>query len=192
MAIEILKGNLLEALNEGIILTIDGAARGMEGNIARAFATKYPEVWEELEFDIYYPVPLGSALLLQVHPDLECQNTMVLLASTLNHLDVLTDSDKLKVAEAALRKSLSLAAHKGVRSVGTAVLAGGWRLKVIQAFEGMMAVYDRVKRSSSHVPILRIYVINDREFENIVNYLLENRYTLNAVKNGYVIGEINE
>ena len=37
MHIEIIKGNLFESNSDVIILTVDGARKGMEGTIARAF-----------------------------------------------------------------------------------------------------------------------------------------------------------
>ena len=44
MSLKISRGNVLDAKADAIILTIDGAANGMEGNIARAFARKWPDV----------------------------------------------------------------------------------------------------------------------------------------------------
>ena len=74
MSIEIKKGNLFESKSDAIILTVDGARRGMEGNIARAFGRKYPDIWEELEYEIEYPISLGSSKIYQTDPELECND----------------------------------------------------------------------------------------------------------------------
>lgn len=107
MAMEILRGSLLDAPDDAIILTIDGAAKGMEGNIARAFTRKYPDVWEELEF--------------------------------------------------------------------------------LQVFESMIAIYDRMLNSSPNMPVLRIYILNDVDFERALAFLQQNKYSLEAIGNGHVI-----
>jgi hypothetical protein len=49
VVLRVLHGNVLDAIADALILTIDGAKKGMEGNIARAFARKWPEIWHELE-----------------------------------------------------------------------------------------------------------------------------------------------
>ena len=112
MSIEIVKGNLLEGSEEGIVLTVDGAAKGLEGNIARAFARRYPEVWEELECRIEYPILLGSARLYEIDPELECKNRYCFIASTLHHLEVLDESQKSKMLGSAMWTVLSLASAR--------------------------------------------------------------------------------
>lgn len=66
---------------DAILLTIDGAATSMEGNIARLFQRQYPEAWEEIEYDIDYPLPLGRTLAFDVHEEHECPFKTALVAS---------------------------------------------------------------------------------------------------------------
>lgn len=143
----------------------------MDGNIARAFGRLYPDAWEELEYDIDYPIALGSAKIVSIEPDLGCTNSYCILASTLNHIDVLAHKEKLKIVSQALRASLSLAATKGASSVCTGILTGGWRLEIEQAFEQMLITYQRIKETTERVPLLKIYVLGSSEFERIESYL---------------------
>ena len=171
MSLEIKHRNLFESSESGIILTVDGAARGMEGNLARTFARLNADAWEEIEFDIEYPIPLGSSKVYEVHPDIECNNRYCFIASTLNHLDVLSDEEKLKIQSSALRHVLSLAEAKGVRDIGTAILVGGWRLELEVALEEMISTYRRAASISNTIPSLSIYVLASSEFERIEKYL---------------------
>ena len=107
MAVQILKGNALDARADALVLTIDGARRGMEGNIARAFARRWPEVFEEIEEQIHYPVPLGRTVA--INPESDCPFRTILLASTLHHLDVLSDKQKSSIIASALSGAINLA-----------------------------------------------------------------------------------
>ena len=62
MTMSVVNRNILDSSAEAIILTIDGAKKGMEGNIARAFAKKYPNAWELLEYEITYPIPIEMCI----------------------------------------------------------------------------------------------------------------------------------
>ena len=61
MSITIHHADIFKNQEEGILLTVDGAAKGMEGNIARRFGREYQEIWDEINEDIDYPIPLGRA-----------------------------------------------------------------------------------------------------------------------------------
>jgi O-acetyl-ADP-ribose deacetylase (regulator of RNase III) len=126
MAVQILQGNALDARADALVLTIDGARRGMEGNIARAFARRWPDAFEEIEEQIRYPIPLGRTVA--THPESDCPFRTVLFASTLHHLDVLTDTQKSAIIASALTEAVNLALKHRCRSVATAVMSGGWRL----------------------------------------------------------------
>ncbi len=167
MPLKLQQGNLFDAPSQAIILPIDGAAKGMEGNIARAFARLYPDAWEELEYDIDYPIPLGTAKIYPIHEELGCKNTHVIIASTLHHLDVLEKSDKLKIISSALRASLSLASSQSISSVCTGVFTGGWRLDIEDAFQEMVKTYQRAEDTSIHVPQLTVFTLGSAEFKKI-------------------------
>ena len=173
MKIEIFNKNLFESSDEGIILTIDGAAKGMEGNLARNFARLNPEAWEEIEYDIKYPIPLGTSKVFEIHPDIECKNKYCFIASTLNHLDTLTEGEKLKVQSSAFRQALSLAESNQISILATAVMVGGWRLEFEVALDNMLKTYLNAFSISSTVPALRIYIMASSEFQRAVNIIKE-------------------
>lgn len=171
MSIDLLQKNLFDGLDEALILTIDGAAKGMEGNIARAFARLHPDAWEEIDYNLKYPIPLGTAKVVEIHPDLKCQYKFCFIASTLNHLHVLTDQEKLNVLSSALRQVLSIGAARGIKSIGTAVLAGGWRLPIEVAFDQICKTYSNAKALSSATPKLNIYVLENTEHERLRQHM---------------------
>ena len=48
------------------MLTIDGTNRGRYGgSITLAFARKWPEVWEEIEDELPFPLPLGEVYTMK-------------------------------------------------------------------------------------------------------------------------------
>jgi O-acetyl-ADP-ribose deacetylase (regulator of RNase III) len=187
MTIEIIKGNLIEGGTEAIILTVDGAAKGMEGNIARAFARKYPEVWEALEYDIQYPIALGQARAFPIDDELGCKNKLVIIASTLHHIEVLTDDEKTNVIRRAMHHAISLALRYNVNTIGSAIMSGGWRLEPRQALDVMIDVYLTFRSSNSDFPTLRIYILLQADFKSIAEHLLVTQKKLEAISNGYTI-----
>ena len=52
MNVDIVFGNILDAQANALCLTVDGCAPGMEGNLARQFAGRWPELWEELSENV--------------------------------------------------------------------------------------------------------------------------------------------
>ena len=186
MNITIQKGNLFDSKAGAIILTVDGASKGMEGNITRAFARLYPDAWEELEYDIEYPMALGSSKIYSIDPILGCKNSHCIITSTLHHLDVLDNRDKLKVISNSLRASLSLASNKCIPTVCTAILSGGWRLDIIDALEEMLSSYNIARNLSEHVPQLEIYVLGSSEFKRIESYIAENYSNVQNTGGKYV------
>jgi O-acetyl-ADP-ribose deacetylase (regulator of RNase III) len=134
--IEIVHGDVLATPAEAFILSIDGIKRGMEGNVARAYARRWPDAWMEIEDEIKYPVPLGRAIA--IHPENESGFPLVLIASTLHHLDTLTDSQKAGIVRSALSDSIQLAVRYRVRRVAVAAMTGGWRLDFPHALAAMM------------------------------------------------------
>ena len=115
--------NILDSSAEAIILTIDGAKKGMEGNIARAFAKKYPNAWELLEYEITYPIPIGMAKIFNIEDDDDCNQKFCIIASTLHHLDVLEQSSKRNIINSALRYALTQANNHQLKSLCTTTVS---------------------------------------------------------------------
>lgn len=139
MTIEYATGDVLDSKTDAILLTLDGARRGMEGNIARQFARRFPDDWQYLQRDIRYPVPIGRSII--VPWDGDCPWSHILFASTLHHLDVLDEHQKLRVIRLALTEALQLCVRHGISSLSTAVLQGGWRLSPEAALKEMESAY---------------------------------------------------
>lgn len=158
MAIRILKGNALDAQADALILTIDGARRGMEGNIARAFARRWPETFEEIDEQIRYPVPLGRTVA--THPESDCPFRTILFASTLHHLDVLPDMQKSAIISSALSEAVTLTLKHRCRSVATAVMSGGWRLPFEVALSAMLKTLEPYA-SRETFPAVLIHVLTE-------------------------------
>ncbi|VAW81837.1 hypothetical protein MNBD_GAMMA12-1999 [hydrothermal vent metagenome] len=165
--IEILQGNLLDSTADAIVLTIDGAAIGMEGNLARLFSRQCPDAWEDLEFEITYPIQLGNVKGFRIDEELDCNNKLIYIASTLHHIETLTDGQKINVIENAIHNIVNLSVRNRVKSIATAILSGGWRLSTTDALGSMIETYIRSSRSTSNPPVLYIYVLNQDEFEKI-------------------------
>lgn len=173
MHFELVQGDLFESSEEGILLTIDGASKGMEGNLARRFARLNPDAWEEVEYEIRYPMPLGTAKLYEIPPDTGCKYKYCFIASTLNHLDVLSDQNKLKVQSSAFRQVLSLAQAHHVRSVSTAILVGGWRIELCTAFAQMVNTYTNAIQTSTSLPRVNVYIMDQNEHEKLIAFTKE-------------------
>jgi hypothetical protein len=135
--IEIIQEDVLAAKADALILTIDGAKRGMEGNIARAYARRWPDAWIEIEDEIKYPVPLGRTVA--IHPDNDSGFPLVLIASTLNHVDTLNEQRKAAIVRSALSEAIQLAILHRARRLATVPMTGGWRLELEPALAAMMS-----------------------------------------------------
>ncbi len=140
MTIEYVTGDVLDCQAEALLLTVDGIKRGMEGNIARQFGKRFPEDWEDMQRALKYPIPLGRAVCVPWDGDIPWRN--ILFVSTLHHLGVLEEQEKLRVIRMALTEALSLCARHSVASMATAVLQGGWRLGHQAALQEMKSAYQ--------------------------------------------------
>ena len=187
MTVKVVNGNLLEAKGGAVLLTVDGTARGMEGNLVRAFSKVYPDAWEDLEGRIKYPIGLGSARIFAIEPDFGCKFSHCLIASTLHHIEVLDDAKKLGIIDSALRNCMNIAANGGLAAVHTAVLVGGWRLELEQAFDAMLKSYRKTKPTLKVLPELVVHVLNHSDFVRIRECLKSRGVSFSEGKNGIFI-----
>ncbi len=153
MGIEIVTGNVLDTTSEAILLTIDGAKRGMEGNIARQFAKRFTDDWLDMQRVLKYPVPIGRTVVLPWDGD--CPWRYILFASTLHHLDVLDDQQKLRVVHLALAEALQHCVRLHIKSLASAVLQCGWRLNFADALAQMQQTYQSVRCSQVHLYVCK-------------------------------------
>jgi len=162
MGLSIIQGNAIEGSADGIIITIDGAAKGMEGKIARAFARRWPELWEELEDEITYPIPLGT--VFEYEPVSESPFKLILVASTLHHKDTLSENQKKSIASNALEQAMMTAFEYSIDKVNSGLMLGGWRLSPTSAFIAMAEGYEACMRKGKSVD-LDIYVLDAKHFD---------------------------
>jgi O-acetyl-ADP-ribose deacetylase (regulator of RNase III) len=167
MPISIVNIDILDSNSDAIILTADGAKKGMEGNIARAFAKKYPNAWELLGYEVIYPIPLGVTKIYSIEDDDDSIFRFCIIASTLHHLEVLEKSDKLNIINSALRYALTQASNKHLKSICTTILKGGWRLEAEEAFVQMVLTYKSFASAHLSLPNLEICVKEPKEFSDI-------------------------
>jgi hypothetical protein len=133
--LRLLHSDVLDAHADALLLTIDGQARGLRGNIAHAFQRRWPEAYEDFESQLRFPIPLGSAV--RVDADTDCPWRTILFVSTLHHLETLDTAGKLAVIHRALSAALQIAASTGLRTLATAPMKGGWRLSTPEAYRTM-------------------------------------------------------
>jgi O-acetyl-ADP-ribose deacetylase (regulator of RNase III) len=146
-------GDLFDSDASALVLTIDGAAAGMEGNTARQFARRWPDDWEEIAGDVDYPIPLGR--VSDHEPSYDCPFELVILASTLEHRRTLSPQQKKSVVATAIEETVRLAARQGVPSVAIGVMSGGWRLTADQA---LVAMVEGLERSGPAAATVELHV----------------------------------
>lgn len=154
MSLEFLAGDVLESSGDALVLAVDGTKRGLEGNIARAFARKWPEEWDEVESQVRYPIPLGA--VAGTRTEGACPWRILVLASTLHHVGILADEEKRRVASSAFIQALHAAKRMGAREVCLAPLSGGWRLDQDAATAVMECSYRAVADSLGGLQV-RVY-----------------------------------
>lgn len=164
MGLKVLHGNVIEAQADALIITIDGAKKGMEGNIARAFARKWPDIWSDIEEEIPYPLPLGE--VFDYEPASGCPFRLILIASTLNHKDTLTESAKKGIVRTALHNAMTLSADYGIKSIVSAIMTGGWRLSQQSAFLAMTEGFEMALQACRDTA-LEIYILDQSQYDAI-------------------------
>lgn len=131
----VVNANILDVAADALLLTIDGSRAGMEGNIARQFAKRWPEDWADMARAIRFPIPNGRTVALRWEGDAPWK--LFLFASTLHHLDVLDDREKAAAVSRAFLEALTLCVKHRVASLSTPILQGGWRLSQQYAIDAM-------------------------------------------------------
>ena len=168
MSLEILQGNLIEASTDAILLTIDGTNKGnYGGSVTRGFARKWPEVWEEIEDDLPFPLPLGRIFTME--PSTDCDFDLVIVASTLHHQDTLSESAKKGVVRTAMHEAIRTTSSHKLNSIATSVMTGGWRLSQEEAFLAMSEGYESAIQTGIHIK-LGIYVLDEAQFQRITSF----------------------
>jgi hypothetical protein len=164
MSINIFQGNVLDAKADAIILSIDGSAKGMEGNLCRQLEARWSDVWRDVQDEISYPIPLGK--VFDHEPVVDSPFGLIMLASTLHHKDALHLSVKKGIISSVTEKSLKLAAEYRAKAVASAIMSGGWRLTQEAAFLAMIDGYENARQNNIQVD-LNIYILDPEQYERI-------------------------
>ena len=163
--LKLLHTNVLDATADALLLTIDGQARGLRGNVAHAFQRRWPEAYEDFEWQLRFPVPLGTAV--RIDADTDCRWRTILFVSTLHHLETLDDRARHEVIRRGLRSALDAATSTGLRTLATTPMKGGWRLRAPEAYRTM---YETLLASPFHRNggTLLVCCLDEREYETVV------------------------
>lgn len=169
-------GNVLDAQTDAVLLTVDGMARNkpdperpirggreiLGGNVANQFAKRWPEDWADMHLDLPFPIPIGRSV--GVRWDGEFPWQLVILASTLHHIGVSGDVEKLAVIRAAFAEALLIAQRHHVKSLATVALTGGWRLLLPDAVNAMFAAYRQAGQAAQQIRLV-LRVLSQDEFD---------------------------
>lgn len=147
MAFELTCCDVLDSAADAVLLTIDGTGRNLFGNVAQGFQRRWPDDFNDLTRLIRYPLPIGRVQAIAL--DGECPFRIAIVASTLHHVGVLDETQKLAVSRTALFAGLELAHRHGATTLASAVLAGGWRLPAAVALRAMRETYSRFPHRSA-------------------------------------------
>lgn len=163
--ISLIQGDLFEACTDAIIMTIDGMRRSLEGNIARQFAKKWPDVWAEVDDELSYPIPFGN--VFDYTPVAECPFKLLLIAATLPHSGNLKDSYLKGVVRSAVVESIMRSADYGIDRIALALMVGGWRLTHDKAFIAMAEGYESVQHAMRKQIEMNIYIPDQQQYLHI-------------------------
>ncbi len=163
--LKLLHTNVLDAQADALLLTIDGQACGLRGNVAHSFQRRWPEAYEDFEAQLRFPVPLGSAV--RIDADTDSPWRTILFVSTLHHLEALDDRARHSVIRNGLLSALEIAARKGLRTLATTPMKGGWRLKSPAAYRTMHETWlsSALHRTGG---TLLVCCLDDVEYETLV------------------------
>ncbi len=164
---KIIHSDILDMPSDALILTVDGAKAGLEGNLARAFERRFPDDWKDMQRDIRYPIPLGRTIAVPWEGD--CPWKCILVASTLHHVDVYSYTEKYAIVAQAFRSALHHAQQLGLKTLSTTVFRGGWRMELVDAFAAMLDAWEGC-HARYEGPTVSVFVLSD-----------ENRAALAAV-----------
>lgn len=148
--LRIIDADILDSTTDAIMLPIDGMlpananARLVDrslGRIARAFSTRYRdcELADEIESQIEFPVPLGSAAQLELPPGSNFRFAL-LLSILAHHGDHTSEAMLRTAASSALAHALRLCDSLSISTVSVPLLKGGWRISSSLAMTLMLDV----------------------------------------------------
>jgi len=165
MLVELVHGDIVKSADDAVIITVDGTAKGLEGNIARQFKKHYGEAWECIEESFSFPIPLGRSDYVEAEPPIP--QRVVFAAAILDHKNIVGRHQMPAVVRSALSEILETSARQKIESIATPLLRGGWRMDAMTALKAMVDVADEMH---AYQGVLRVFILDDAEYEAAVGY----------------------
>lgn len=144
MRITLHHGNVLDARADALVLTVDGDARALEGNVARQLRKRWgDDAWEAVEGGLAFPIALGGAAWVEAGEWLPFR--VVFAAAVLDHRGRVDAAGMFTVVRDAATRVCERARALGLGRVASPLLKGGWRLDASRAFRAMVEAADAVR-----------------------------------------------
>jgi len=140
MELVICNGNVLNARADGLIIAIDGSAKGLEGNVAQQFIRRWGDEWEEIVDEFDFPISLGRSAYVKSVPPVPFR--YIFVASILDHLNKVERAKMPAVLRSSLHEALSMSQSLKLKSLACPLLKGGWRMHASIAFHATVEVVD--------------------------------------------------
>jgi hypothetical protein len=164
MELIIKQGNILNAHAEGLIITLDGNARGLEGNLARQFKARFPEQWGDIENELNFPIPLGRSDYAEAPQPFSFK--FIFAVSILDHLNLIGWDKMPSIIRNALYEVCAKAQKLKINTIASLPLTGGFRLSASKALQVMVEVLDEFPGYHAQI---EIYVIEMKDYEYLSN-----------------------
>ena len=101
-------------------------------------------MWDEIEAEFNYPVPLGKAdcVITREVTEQPFPFQAVFCVSILDHLNQVDESTMPSLVRSALKEVLLKSRTMGFGVVACSLLRGGWRVSASRAFDAMVSVVE--------------------------------------------------
>ncbi len=164
MKLKINNESLFDHTSDAIILTIDGAAKGMAGKAARTFGELYPEIWQFIESQVQYPVTAGSCVSTLIPGGIPFK--VVFLAATLTHLPDMQNASQKSLSLRAFNMAVRDATVLGLKTIRCSLPGGGWRVDPLNAFMILSQILEKTYSSTKGME-LQLCVLEKDLFESV-------------------------
>jgi len=162
MKLKINNESLFGRTSDAILLTIDGAAKGMAGKAARMFGELYPDIWHFVESQVEYPVKAGSCFSISIPSCTPFK--VVFLAATLTHLPNIQNAGQKSLALKAFNMAIRDATVLGVKTIRCGLPIGGWRVDPLNAFMILSQILEKTYSSTKGME-LQLCILEKDVFE---------------------------
>ena len=164
MKLKISNESLFDRTSDAIILTIDGASKGMAGKAARTFGELYPEIWQFIESQVQYPVTAGSSVSISIPGGIPFK--VVFLAATLTHLPDMQNTSQKSLSLRAFNMAIRDATVLGLKTIRCSLPIGGWRVDPLNAFMILSQILEKTYSTTKDME-LQLCVLEEDGFESV-------------------------